>query len=149
MKRFCCMLLALLLAWTAGALADRARYTSPTDDLPLEEVQARLAQLGYLELRRGGAPSDADTVAALLAFEADQGLTEEPTDGVELLPCRTVVRVYQAADDGEPTVWVPVYGGKRYHGKPGCSQMDSPEAVSLQAAKDLGFTPCGRCHPPQ
>ena len=46
-------------------------------------------------------------------------------------------------------VWVPINGGTKYHKKSTCSNMKSPQQVTLSEAKRLGFKPCGRCHPPE
>ena len=44
-------------------------------------------------------------------------------------------------------VWIPTNGGTKYHSKQGCSKMIDPEHVSLEEAKNRGFTEaCGRCH---
>ena len=44
-------------------------------------------------------------------------------------------------------VWIPTNGGTKYHSKQGCSKMIDPEYVSLEEAKNRGFTEaCGRCH---
>ena len=43
-------------------------------------------------------------------------------------------------------VWIPTNGGKRYHSKSSCSGMKNPEQVTLEEAKDRGFTPCQRCY---
>ena len=46
---------------------------------------------------------------------------------------------------GDGEVWIPTKGGKRYNNNPSCSQMENPDYVSLERAKSLGFTACGRC----
>lgn len=43
-------------------------------------------------------------------------------------------------------VWIPTKGGKRYHSKPTCSNMDSPVQVAKSKAISQGFTACGRCY---
>ena len=49
----------------------------------------------------------------------------------------------------ETLVWVPTRGGSRYHDNADCSGMIDPLQVTIQDAKTTGFTPCGRCHPPE
>ncbi len=43
-------------------------------------------------------------------------------------------------------VWVPTLGGKKYHSRPGCSNMIDPIQVSIETAKANGYTACKRCH---
>lgn len=44
-------------------------------------------------------------------------------------------------------VWLPVYGGQKYHASPDCSKMIEPRPATKEMAKDFGFKPCGRCKP--
>ena len=46
---------------------------------------------------------------------------------------------------GEEFVWVPTNSGKKYHSKPDCSNMQNPKQVTLDWAKNSGFTACKRC----
>lgn len=43
-------------------------------------------------------------------------------------------------------VWIP-HSGDRYHDTKTCSNMQNPSMVTLQEAKRLNYTPCGRCRP--
>ena len=43
-------------------------------------------------------------------------------------------------------VWVPTKGGKKYHSRSGCSNMEEPMQVTVEHATALGYTPCKRCH---
>ena len=43
-------------------------------------------------------------------------------------------------------VWVPTKGGKKYHSRLGCSNMEGPMQVTVEHATALGYTPCKRCH---
>ncbi len=45
----------------------------------------------------------------------------------------------------EETVWI-TSGGKRYHSRPGCSNMKNPQEVSVSTAKARGKTPCSKCY---
>lgn len=49
---------------------------------------------------------------------------------------------------GEVLVWIPKSGTK-YHDTATCSNMKNPSQVSLDVAKELGFTPCKKCAPPK
>jgi len=46
----------------------------------------------------------------------------------------------------ETMVWIPTKGGKKYHTRAGCSNMDGPEHVTQSEAESRGFTPCKKCH---
>ena len=43
------------------------------------------------------------------------------------------------------TVWVPTHGGKCYHKYSSCSNMINPRQVTLDEAKEEGFSKCSRC----
>lgn len=43
------------------------------------------------------------------------------------------------------TVYLPK-NGKKYHSNPNCSNMKSPQAVSLEEAQSLGYEPCSKCY---
>lgn len=56
--------------------------------------------------------------------------------------------VYAALEeDFAGLVWQSVHGGSKYHAKPGCSGMDVARLVTREAAMNMGYEPCGRCHP--
>ena len=42
-------------------------------------------------------------------------------------------------------VWIPASGSK-YHSSKNCSNMKNPHKVTLQEAKDSGYTPCKKCY---
>ena len=46
----------------------------------------------------------------------------------------------------ENLVWIPTKGGKKYHTRSSCSNMDDPEQVTQEEAERRGYTPCKRCH---
>ena len=49
-------------------------------------------------------------------------------------------------ETGDNLVWVPIYGGTKYHTGPGCSNMEEPMQVRIETAISNGYTPCKRCH---
>lgn len=51
----------------------------------------------------------------------------------------------QEKDEYVQMVWIPSSGSK-YHRKSSCSSMNSPSEVTIDRAKNLGFTACGRCY---
>ncbi len=46
----------------------------------------------------------------------------------------------------EVMVWIPTKGGKKYHSKSSCSNMDNPQRVTISEAKRQGFTACKKCY---
>ena len=52
----------------------------------------------------------------------------------------------QVEDPKEDMVWIPTNGGTKYHSNSECSNMLDPEYVTLEKAKELGFTACKRCY---
>ena len=46
----------------------------------------------------------------------------------------------------ESYVWIPTKGGTKYHASAECSNMENPEKVTLDKAKEMGFTACKKCY---
>ena len=46
----------------------------------------------------------------------------------------------------ENLVWIPTNGGKKYHCRSTCSNMDEPIQVTQTEAVALGFTACKKCY---
>ncbi len=46
----------------------------------------------------------------------------------------------------EMMVWIPTKGGKKYHCRAECSQMDGPVQVTVTKAIEIGFKPCVKCY---
>lgn len=59
--------------------------------------------------------------------------------------CGQIDPEYKSQPD-EIMVWIPTKGGKKYHSKKSCSNMEDPEYVPLSEAVALGFEACKRCH---
>lgn len=43
-------------------------------------------------------------------------------------------------------VWVPTQGGTKYHNKSTCSKMENPMHVSMETARENGYTACKKCY---
>ena len=56
------------------------------------------------------------------------------------------VSVPDHEETGAGTVWVLVNGGTKYHMGPNCSSMDNPMQVTVETAREHGYTPCKRCY---
>lgn len=70
----------------------------------------------------------------------------EPTTEATTEPKPLVQATSEATEPREEMVWIPTKGGKKYHSRSTCSNMDNPREVTISQAKAKGFTPCKRCH---
>ncbi len=85
------------------------------------------------------APTEAPTEAVTQAPTVTP--TEAPTEAPKPAPTPTE----DPSDDQEGMVWIPK-SGKKYHSNPKCSNMKDPSHVTIDEAKDRGFTPCKKCY---
>ncbi len=76
-------------------------------------------------------------IIATLAWPPPATETPAPTEAATAVPMPEEVRVF-----------IP-QSGARYHKTATCSSMVDPTEVTLQEARDQGFTPCKRCNPPE
>lgn len=86
------------------------------------------------------------TLDALDALQYEYGLTpsgmfDDETLYLLLDPPYSALYGYE-----DPLVWIPMYGGVRYHADYRCSDMIEPRQMPVSCAELLGFTPCGRCY---
>lgn len=70
---------------------------------------------------------------AVSTTETTVSSTAAPTEPADLL-----------SDDA--AVWVSSKGGTKYHTKPDCSGMSSPNELTLKEAVSKGYSPCKRCN---
>ena len=87
-----------------------------------------------------------EALAALETLQKDYGLSRSSVFDRETLyfllePADTTLDSY-----ADPLVWIPMYGGERYHRDGTCSGMIEPRQMPASCAEALGFTPCGRCY---
>ena len=73
--------------------------------------------------------------------------TEKPqtTKQPETTTQKPVTTQSSNSNQSQEMVWIPE-SGKRYHCKSTCSGMKNPTKVTVQEAKEQGYTPCGRCY---
>ena len=87
-----------------------------------------------------------ETLDALSALQSDYGLRASgalDSDTLYLL----LDPPYSALDGyDDPLVWIPMYGGERYHANYWCSGLIEPRQMPASCAEYLGFTPCGKCY---
>lgn len=152
MKRLFTLTISIItivcLIFTCASAQSDTKYdyiqNSPAMSKTTKDLAGELHDLGYLKSAAKSA-TDSEILSALKVFQAEKHF--EQTSDLDHLYPRAIIQVYQASDGGKATVWVPVYGGKKYHKTSACGDMDEPECVSLSTAKELGFTPCKRCNP--
>lgn len=148
--------LALLLAVPAlAAIEDDCGQTpcvcflqEGDEGIAVEGVTALLAAQGYLPKK--SATFTKNVTAAVVSYQSDNGLEKTgmlDDDTLTLLVFGKTSDELTAADgSSDPnTVWVPVNGGKKRHGKSTCSGMDHPRKMSVRNAEALGIEPCKKC----
>lgn len=132
----------------AQAEADALERGDRGEDV--EELQARLMELGYLSGKLDGI-FGAQTEDALCAFQAEAGLEESGVADAETREALFDRDAPQAPREERESggsgemVWIP-RTGKRYHRDKDCSGMKNPSYVSIEEAVRRGFTPCKKCY---
>lgn len=64
------------------------------------------------------------------------------------MPVSDLIDFIEYAADADPDhVWMPVFGGTKYHRTQTCSKMIEPRPSTKDIAQDYGYEPCGRCKP--
>jgi hypothetical protein len=71
------------------------------------------------------------------------GITQPPASSVAPAPPASSSQAQSEAT--AVMVWIP-QSGSRYHRTSSCSGMNNPSQVSIDVAKQRGFTACGRCY---
>ena len=85
------------------------------------------------------------TLAALDALQEEYGLYPSGMFDDETLYL-LLDPPYSALDGyDDPLVWIPMYGGERYHANYWCSGLIEPRQMPVSCAEVLDFTPCGKC----
>ena len=84
-----------------------------------------------------------ETRRAVRAFQRDYGLTVNGKLDANTLYTLLGLPYYSTYED--PLVWIPMYGGTRYHSNGTCSNMLAAREVPCTVAEDCGFLPCARC----
>ena len=51
----------------------------------------------------------------------------------------------QTTENNEKKVWISAKG-KKYHSRSSCSNMSSPQEVTVSEAEKRGYTPCKKCN---
>ena len=84
------------------------------------------------------------TRKAVRTFQRDWGLTVNGRLDANTLYALLDLPFYTTVED--PLVWIPMYGGTRYHSRPNCSNILEPREMPVSCAEDCGFVPCARCY---
>lgn len=136
----------VILSVSAGIVASTAQSSSPSSSASPSSVSSA-APSSSIAADSAAASSEVDSdpeesseAASAPALSADQSASSsaasvESSDQLEA-----------ESEEQAVMVWIPTHGGTKYHSKSTCSNMDDPEEVTLEEAKAMGFTPCGRCY---
>lgn len=123
----CFGIMTVVLLYTSDALA-QVSYEKRSLQYQLEALEARTP-----------APSEAPSLSP----------TPEPAPVSSSEPSITATAPAtvsgSAASNAAQSVWVSASGAK-YHRDKTCSNMSSPEEISLVEAEARGLTPCKRCY---
>ena len=101
-------------------------------------------QYGKAEGRKAVADTAKTTVDTAKASKQDNKSSANTTKAVKS-SSQTVTTTASSETEGQ-LVWIPTKGGKKYHSKSSCSNMDNPNHVTIETAKAKGFTPCKKCY---
>ena len=150
LKRFAALILAIALlltpALTASAAARRFYISYGDSGEPVGWFQELL---GVREMHVYNYYGDTEpyfgeeTRRAVRAFQRDYDLTVNGKLDPNTLYTLLGLPYYTTVQD--PLVWIPMYGGTRYHSRPTCSGMMTAREMPVTCAEDCGFLPCGRC----
>ena len=145
MKRRILALLAalMLLCCTASAEAYLPDYISLNDSG--ETLRYLQDLLGVTEIDRYYQEPffGQQMLSAVEQFQYEMGLTV--TGELDPDTLYALLGLPWMDDYSDPLVWVPMYGGTKYHSKPDCSKMISAQQMPETCAYQLGFDACLRC----
>ena len=149
LRRAFSLLLAMLLL-TAVALAETPVYIQYGDTgEPIGWLQDCLGVTERQQYNYGDSTIPCfgeETLAALDALQQEYGLSPSRMFDDETLYL-LLDPPYSALDGyDDPLVWIPMYGGERYHANYWCSGLIEPRQMPASCAEYLGFTPCGKCY---
>ena len=150
LRRLLSMALAIALlltpALTASAAARRYYISYGDSGVPVGWFQELL---GVKEVHEYNYYGDTEpyfgevTRRAVRAFQREYGLTVNGRLDANTLYALLDLPYYSTYED--PLVWIPMYGGTRYHSKATCSNILKPREMPVSCAEDCGFLPCARC----
>ena len=138
-----CLLLAVIVATAAIAEEEYSYIRFGDYGFPLQQL---FSAIGYSDVKyteNEEAIFDEQVLEYLESYQMEAGLS---ISGV--FDCETMRRALNV--DGYSSeleiVWIPMHGGKKYHGNQDCSSMYEPRQIPLKCAEVLGFDFCKRCY---
>ncbi len=133
------LFLALLGSCTGGGSTDSVTPTETT--ITIETIAETTAAVTEATTEPATEPTTIPTTVP----ETTEPIPETTIPATTEAPAPVETEAAQQ-EPAEEMVWVPTGGGKRYHSREGCSNMKSPEYITISQAKARGFTACGRCY---
>lgn len=128
---------------------------APTPDVPTpqEDAQTPLPTEGQQE-SDDYYPFDSYDVESEPAYSGTRSAATEASIPIPL-PTEEITPYEEFEETPEPkptptparksrTVWIP-QNGTKYHYSPECSNMKSPNKVTIEDAKSMGYKPCSKC----
>lgn len=151
LRRFAALALTIVLlltpALTASAAAKRYYISYGDSGDPVGWFQELLGvrEIHVFNYRGDTEPYfGEETRRAVRAFQREYGLTVNGKLDANTLYTLLDLPYYTTVED--PLVWIPMYGGTRYHSRPTCSNMLVAREMPYTCAEDCGFLPCARCY---
>ncbi len=107
--------------------------------IAIKKIINELINKGYLKKGYTSPTYSAEIEQAVIKFQRDNDLISTGMMDNETL----TLLLHNRKETYMPIyVFIPTDGGKKYHGNPNCSDMAFPRIVSLENARELGFTQC-------
>lgn len=86
------------------------------------------------------------TIDALIVTEITETIKTQEVSTTLATEPETEIYIEPETEKKSDLVWVPTNGGKKYHKKSSCSNMDNPVQMEKEEAIANGFDACKRCY---
>ena len=133
----------VILSVSVGIVASTAQNSSPSSGVASSSVSSSSIAADS-EAANSEASSDPAQSGEAASIPTSSG--EQSASSASAAPVASPGQSGTESEEQAVIVWIPTHGGTKYHSKSTCSNMDDPEEVTLEEAKEMGFTPCGRCY---
>ncbi len=158
-RSICCLLCTVLLLLTplssqAVILDDCGRkkcicFLQKNDEgIAVRGITELLVELGYIE--KATSTYTQDVVDAVTWFQEDyqlnaSGMMDDDTLTLLIYGMLADEMTAEYPEYDESVVYISTSGGKKYHLKKTCSNMENPRKMSARNAQGLGIEPCKKC----
>lgn len=120
---------------------DSSQYSSDENTYSTGYIQTEIDSYDTSEVNK----TDVSDETEYTATESNSFAAEKSEKKPSAEPNATENAETSVSDNIGGEVWIPK-SGKKYHLTSSCSNMKSPQKVTISYAQSLGFTPCKRCY---